>query len=948
MLNLCPQRLGRGGCVVSAWPLAILILAMTASPVKAQVFREWNNPAGGSYDLASNWLTNDVADATNEWALFDIAGTYNVSLTSGATTLVGKFFVFDGEVTFNASGVAPAIFEMDTEAGFSDNVTLAQGPSQGTVTLNAGDLLGISGGSTFSVLQGSDVTANRLNVSSGGSPGAMIVDGTGSTLAVSSLARVGFAGVTGTLTFQNGSTGNSLMGSVELMSNSTQAGSTGRLNVLSGSSLQTGNISVGLSPSASAVQEATLTVDGVGSALTMAGASTLTIGDETNLNVVSNVIISDSAVMSTGTGDILIQNSGHLDVDAGTFNANGKLTVDDGTITLQNDSTIEVPDGTDTVVTGGGTISVLQGSDLNAGTINLGDSGGSGTITVNGVGSTLFNTSSLFIIGLEGPGTLNVEAGAHASSGWFALSAGTGSTGVVTLTGAGSTMNGTVLVGGVGPGTLDILDGGRFTSDYASFGQNPGSNGSTVTVDGAGSAFVALNRLRVGSIFDAAHAILNISNGGLVTVTGETRISPLSSVVLSDGRFEFGTLDDAASSYSRISGSSGSLAGDYAISGFTDLAGIDLSITNLDTSEVRILNSGVIFGDGATPQTLANTQTGELRTLSGEEARFDGIGMTTNAGGINNFDGVVEFVQGITNESTGFVIGRGQFIAGGGWINDGVFAFNGGSADVSGDVTNSATGLITVSGASTTTFSDDVTMDPGNRNIIVTADSTAVFLSAYNGGNSGAGAVDIQGDLRPGNSAALVTYGGNVSFGGLASLEIEIGGLTPGSEFDVLDIVGSLTADGTLDVSLINAFTPSDGDSFDILNWGSITGSFSDINLPSLGGGLDWDTSGLLIDGTLSVISIATLPGDLDGDGFVGINDLNIVLANWNQNVPPANPLADPSGDGFVGIDDLNAVLGNWNAGTPPNAASNIPEPASLGLMLCGASVLLGRKRPVR
>ena len=77
---------------------------------------------------------------------------------------------------------------------------------------------------------------------------------------------------------------------------------------------------------------------------------------------------------------------------------------------------------------------------------------------------------------------------------------------------------------------------------------------------------------------------------------------------------------------------------------------------------------------------------------------------------------------------------------------------------------------------------------------------------------------------------------------------------------------------------------------------------------------------------------VSSLVGDLDGDGFVGINDLNIVLAAWNQNVPPGNPLADPSGDGFVGIDDLNTVLGNWNAGTPPAAAA-VPEPASLVLM---------------
>ncbi len=90
------------------------------------------------------------------------------------------------------------------------------------------------------------------------------------------------------------------------------------------------------------------------------------------------------------------------------------------------------------------------------------------------------------------------------------------------------------------------------------------------------------------------------------------------------------------------------------------------------------------------------------------------------------------------------------------------------------------------------------------------------------------------------------------------------------------------------------------------------------------------------------------IQGDLDGDGFVGINDLNIVLANWNQNVPPANPLADPSGDGFVGIDDLNEVLGNWNAGTPPGASSHIPEPASaavLVLLTTSRVALRGRGR---
>jgi hypothetical protein len=86
------------------------------------------------------------------------------------------------------------------------------------------------------------------------------------------------------------------------------------------------------------------------------------------------------------------------------------------------------------------------------------------------------------------------------------------------------------------------------------------------------------------------------------------------------------------------------------------------------------------------------------------------------------------------------------------------------------------------------------------------------------------------------------------------------------------------------------------------------------------------------------------LIGDLDGDGFVGIGDLNIVLGAWNQNVGAGAP-ADPSGDGFVGIEDLNLVLGNWNAGTPPVAGVDIPEPSSLLLVIAGAGGLFGRPR---
>jgi hypothetical protein len=59
------------------------------------------------------------------------------------------------------------------------------------------------------------------------------------------------------------------------------------------------------------------------------------------------------------------------------------------------------------------------------------------------------------------------------------------------------------------------------------------------------------------------------------------------------------------------------------------------------------------------------------------------------------------------------------------------------------------------------------------------------------------------------------------------------------------------------------------------------------------------------------------LPADLNGDGFVGQADLDIVLGRWGWTVDPGDA-ADPSGDGFVGQADLDIVLGGWGQGTRP------------------------------
>jgi hypothetical protein len=158
------------------------------------------------------------------------------------------------------------------------------------------------------------------------------------------------------------------------------------------------------------------------------------------------------------------------------------------------------------------------------------------------------------------------------------------------------------------------------------------------------------------------------------------------------------------------------------------------------------------------------------------------------------------------------------------------------------------------------------------------------------------------------------------------------------------------TLDGTLQLILDTPMTLEVGDAFTLINGaGKLNGAtFNGVVLPALDSGLRWDISGLYVDGVVSVA--ASIPGDLNGDGFVGITDLNIVLGRWNNAVTPGSWLmGDPNGDGYVGIADLNVVLGNWNAGTPPTAIhTTIPEPATQAVILLGGISMLPQRRPVK
>ena len=97
------------------------------------------------------------------------------------------------------------------------------------------------------------------------------------------------------------------------------------------------------------------------------------------------------------------------------------------------------------------------------------------------------------------------------------------------------------------------------------------------------------------------------------------------------------------------------------------------------------------------------------------------------------------------------------------------------------------------------------------------------------------------------------------------------------------------------------------------------------------------------------------LPGDLNGDGYVGLDDLQPILDHWNQTVTVGDAsmgdIAGPGGtapDGYVGLDDLQSVLDNWNSGTLPAQNAVAPEPRMLGLLGLGVMGLLKRRASSR
>ena len=144
------------------------------------------------------------------------------------------------------------------------------------------------------------------------------------------------------------------------------------------------------------------------------------------------------------------------------------------------------------------------------------------------------------------------------------------------------------------------------------------------------------------------------------------------------------------------------------------------------------------------------------------------------------------------------------------------------------------------------------------------------------------------------------------------------------STHDVLSVGGNLQMSGALQVTLDAAApAPQLGDVFQLLSFGSATGSFESFALPALADGLAWNATNLLTSGELEVVEDV----DRNDDGFVNGQDLLLLQSE--------NP-------GRISV--WETFYGSQLVIPPPEFLVTVPEPNAATLLLVLA-ITVGRVR---
>lgn len=357
----------------------------------------------------------------------------------------------------------------------------------------------------------------------------------------------------------------------------------------------------------------------------------------------------------------------------------------------------------DVGASGEGSLTITNGGEvLNADSFlstSIGDNAGSsGTVIVDGTGSKLTNINAGIHVGNSGNGTLNILNGGSVTNTFGSVGRLSGATGTVTVDGAGSSWNNSnaLGLGDWGNGTLNIINDGLVTVASGATTLELGRFGGSGTLNiGNGGAAGILNAAAVNG--GPGMATLNFnhnesnyfftndstSGGDTIRITGTTDVNFVGS----------------GTTY---------ISGNNTYTGSTNISSGKLVVYNGGTLGN---NSAVTVGTGAMLEALSNLTIGSLAGNGTVDVDTGSGGFTLTVGGDNTstvFSGTIIDFSYLTKTGTGTLTLSGNNpYYGATIINDGLLVVNGSIAN-SGTTVNAGgalggsgtLGSITINGGS--------------------------------------------------------------------------------------------------------------------------------------------------------------------------------------------------------------------------------------------------------
>ena len=396
-------------------------------------------------------------------------------------------------------------------------------------------------------------------------------------------------------------------------------------------------------------------------------------------------------------------------------------------------------------------------------------------------------------------------------------------------------------------------DGSDSGAAYVIFG---GDFSETVTAEGTAGDDTLTGSAGVDVMIGGQGGDLLIGNGGADVLRGGAGSDDI-------------RITDA--SFARIDGGSGNdflqLSGGFAL----DLTAIgDTKITGIESVEFT--------GAGASTLTIAVTDVQAMSDTGTLSVSVDTDDTLSVADDTVALAGVWEFV----GSNTGGTLAVHQ-------VANGATVLNGAVTTLTNE------GFLSINSDQTLEFTNSTDI-PSNAafinlsNSTLTVDTGTVHNLAAGTISGGIGASQIatvnggvfqnDGTLNFGASPGAFTVDGNLSNGDTASMLIDLGGLVPGVHdgFDQLTVTGVFGAGGTINVVEFGGFEVSAGDSFAVVETGSISGSFDDIVGLDVGGGVVLDATQSASGVSLTGMAVThqgtaaddTLTGGSGDDVFVG------------------------------------------------------------------------------